>query len=307
MEIIKKQFNNNRSSRGGHKIDAIVLHIASGSIQALHNWAASYNNRGSSWHYGISKAGEIFQYCPNQFATWHAGISWRNGVAYNPRGVKLDPNRLAFIVNEKKNMNPNAYTVGIEHEGMTGEPWTEAMYQADVELIKWLCKKYNIPMDRNHIIGHYQIDHIDRPSCPGSGLDWNKLFKMLKAKKVNWKTKYQQIRKKLIHCRKMKKGYEKIIDELEDGPKTIKAPSIIKSNINPDANKTDCTKCKETEKKYNEFKEASEIKIKKLENTKIQLEKSRDKTIKEYEQLLAQKNGSTIPGLIKRVVNWIRE
>lgn len=50
----------------------------------------------------------------------------------------------------------NRYSFGIEHEGFVSNPawWTPAMYQASAKLVRYLCTKYGIPMDRNHIIGH---------------------------------------------------------------------------------------------------------------------------------------------------------
>jgi hypothetical protein len=52
----------------------------------------------------------------------------------------------------------NRYMVGIEHEGFVDNPawYTEEMYQASANLTRYLCDKYGIPKDRNHIIAHGQ-------------------------------------------------------------------------------------------------------------------------------------------------------
>ena len=52
----------------------------------------------------------------------------------------------------------NRYTVGIEHEGFVSNPawYTEAMYRSSAKLTAFLCNQFNIPMDRNHVIGHNQ-------------------------------------------------------------------------------------------------------------------------------------------------------
>ena len=46
--------------------------------------------------------------------------------------------------------------LGIEHEGFANNPawYTEAQYQASALLTRYLCDKYGIPKDRNHIIAH---------------------------------------------------------------------------------------------------------------------------------------------------------
>jgi hypothetical protein len=54
----------------------------------------------------------------------------------------------------------NQQAVGIEHEGYahTGYTWyTEAMYRSSAALVRWLASTYNIPLDRTHIIGHYEV------------------------------------------------------------------------------------------------------------------------------------------------------
>ena len=50
----------------------------------------------------------------------------------------------------------NRYMLGIEHEGFANNPawYTEEQYQASADLTRYLCDKYSIPKDRNHIIGH---------------------------------------------------------------------------------------------------------------------------------------------------------
>ena len=50
----------------------------------------------------------------------------------------------------------NPYMFGIEHEGFVDNPawYTDAMYKASAKLTAYLCNKYNIPRDRDHIIGH---------------------------------------------------------------------------------------------------------------------------------------------------------
>lgn len=52
----------------------------------------------------------------------------------------------------------NGYMLGIEHEGFVSDPawYTEAQYQASANLTRYLCDKYAIPKDRNHIIAHGQ-------------------------------------------------------------------------------------------------------------------------------------------------------
>ena len=92
----------------------------------------------------------------------------------------------------------NTWMFGTEHEGFVSSPiwYTEAMYQASAALQRYLCNKYNIPKDRNHIIGHNEWQNtawktwmtnnyplID-PTCnthtdPGQYWDWNHFMALI--------------------------------------------------------------------------------------------------------------------------------
>jgi N-acetylmuramoyl-L-alanine amidase len=73
-------------------------------------------------------------------------------------------------------INPNFYTIGIEHEGYENTIWTDEMYAAGSELIRDIARRWNIPLDRNHIIGHHEI--YAHKTCPGHTVDINKLIAM---------------------------------------------------------------------------------------------------------------------------------
>ena len=49
------------------------------------------------------------------------------------------------------------------------------MYKSSAALTRSLCMKYSIPMDRAHIIGHYEIKpQRNKHSDPGPLWDWKK-------------------------------------------------------------------------------------------------------------------------------------
>jgi hypothetical protein len=69
------------------------------------------------------------------------------------------------------------------------------MIQSDIALIKYLCEKWDIPKDRDHIIGHDRIDSVNRKFCPGNKCPWDKIMEGIGAppppaapakRKVNW-------------------------------------------------------------------------------------------------------------------------
>jgi len=152
----------NFGSRYGRNIIAIVDHVTAGDFPGCLSWFQSPTSKVSA-HYLITKAGRIIQLVKEGNAAYHAGI--RNNVNWSIYD----------------GTNPNAYTIGIEHEGQPGEELTEEQYQATLFLHKELTAKYNIPIDSEHIIGHYRIDSVNRPNCPGSAFPWDRLFNDLKG------------------------------------------------------------------------------------------------------------------------------
>src|SRR6266852_8998038 len=109
----------------------------------------------ASAHYIVSDNGQITQMVAEKDIAWHAG-NWD----YNTRAI------------------------GIEHEGYAYGPnwYTPTMYQVSAQLIASICSRWGVPMDRQHVIGHYQVPDPDNPGLyggtdhhtdPGTNWDWN--------------------------------------------------------------------------------------------------------------------------------------
>jgi N-acetyl-anhydromuramyl-L-alanine amidase AmpD len=87
------------------------------------------------------------------------------------------------------NWDINARSIGIEHEGFLaqGGTWyTEAMYRSSAALVRYLTKKYDIPVDRAHILGHDNVPGINPAGVqamhedPGPYWDWAHYFDLLR-------------------------------------------------------------------------------------------------------------------------------
>ncbi|MEV4149083.1 N-acetylmuramoyl-L-alanine amidase [Amycolatopsis sp. NPDC049691] len=141
------------------KIDHIVIHDTEGYWDSVLKLAQDPTY--VSWHYTIrSNDGLIAQHVPTKDVAWHAG-----------------------------NWYVNAKSIGIEHEGFAakGTWYTEAMYRSSAKLVGYLARKYGIPLDRAHIIGHDNVPgtvpstikgmHWD----PGPYWDWSHYFDLLGA------------------------------------------------------------------------------------------------------------------------------
>lgn len=149
MNIIQKKSPNFWSDRKGYKPEAIVIHVMDGTLVGTDSWFANTASQVSA-HYGIGKTGEVHQYVDENATAWHAG--------------RVDKPVWKLL---KPNVNPNLYTIGIEHEGKADDVWPDAQKQASAAMIRDICKRWNIPIDRDHIIGHYQI-FSQKPNCPAT-------------------------------------------------------------------------------------------------------------------------------------------
>ncbi|OUS72971.1 hypothetical protein B1748_23470 [Paenibacillus sp. MY03] len=162
--------------REGRKPIIIVNHISAGSMGSMYNTFKNPANRASS-HFGISRKGEIVQYVPIQQAAWTQGKI--QSSATRP---------IAPIIRQHMG-NPNLYAVSIEHEGYAGNgiqgDLTEEQFWASCWLHKYIQSEverlYNhrIELNSHHVIGHYQIDAVGKPVCPGLLFPWANLYSEL--------------------------------------------------------------------------------------------------------------------------------
>lgn len=132
------------------KIDRIVIH---------HNAGTSDENARRTWYVstGIGTSAH-YQVTPDKI--W--GCVGENFVAYHAGDYGM-----------------NQRSIGIEHLNSTGAPsWqiAEGTYQNSAKLIADICRRYNIPIDRQHIIGHREVSATQ---CPG-GIDLDKLIRLAK-------------------------------------------------------------------------------------------------------------------------------
>lgn len=161
--------------RNGNKVIAIVNHIMSGTLFGTDSWFKNPSSEVSA-HFGVGKNGEIHQYVDIN------NVAWGNGVVNQPSWPLLIAN-----------VNPNYYTVSIEHEGQSGEQFTEGQYQATLALHRWLIETFGLQVNEDTIIGHNRIDSVNRANCPGSGFPWQRLFidlKEVKDVKLNYLVLY---------------------------------------------------------------------------------------------------------------------
>lgn len=122
-----------------------------GTLIGTNAWFADPASQVSA-HYGIGLKGEVVQYVDEKNA------AWANGQVIQPT---------AKIVLDNLNVNQNKISLSIEHEGQDLSKGTEEQLNASAGLLEALAVKYGIPLDRTHVIGHYEIK-ATKPNCPAT-------------------------------------------------------------------------------------------------------------------------------------------
>lgn len=131
-------------------------------------------------HYIIDRDGTIYCFLPESRSAWHAG-----------KGSFGD---------EKYTDNMNRYSIGIELMGIGSQEdmsiylqpeeyacldktligFTDAQYTALGALVQDICTRHEIPMDRQHIIGHQEYNPAKND--PGELFDWAHFMDILTVK-----------------------------------------------------------------------------------------------------------------------------
>ncbi|WP_256923662.1 N-acetylmuramoyl-L-alanine amidase, partial [Streptomyces sp. 13-12-16] len=140
------------------RIRYIVVHDTEGAWEGVLDMVQ--NPTYVSWQYSLrSTDGHIAQHVKAKDVAWHAG-----------------------------NWYVNAGSIGLEHEGFLADPdawYTEAMYRSSARLVKYLAEKYDIPLDRQHILGHDTVPGTTTATIPGMHTDpgpywdWRHYFELL--------------------------------------------------------------------------------------------------------------------------------
>jgi len=152
----------------GARIDLVVLHAISlppgqygtGCVQQLftnqldwqaHPYFLQIQGLEVSSHFFIARGGELWQFVSCNERAWHAGASHYRGRS-----------------------NCNDDSIGIELEGLDGQPFEDAQYESLASLAAALLAHYPIA----HLAGH---EHVapGRKFDPGPGFDWQTLQKSL--------------------------------------------------------------------------------------------------------------------------------
>lgn len=176
MPKINETINSpNQFSRGGQIPCLFVWHIMEGYFDGNKSWVINPAS-GVSSHFDIALDGRIRQNVPLNKA------AQTNGIVNNP----------ASKIILQKGGNPNTYSYTIEFEGFyhqSGGAITQSQLESAVWLVGYIngehekLYKTTIPNTRDNHVGHYEINSVTRPNCPGQLFPWTEFMSRLNPSK----------------------------------------------------------------------------------------------------------------------------
>lgn len=130
--------------------EALIGHSAEGNGAPPSRF---YDGKSAGSHFWNFKDGRFWQLCPLDQPAWANGQL--NRVA---------PPTVPLVVDwYRRGVNPNWFTVSIEHEGFAGELLTEAQVQNDIALGIWL-ESSGLKLSLETFFGHGEISATACPS-----------------------------------------------------------------------------------------------------------------------------------------------
>ena len=137
--------------RGGERVTTIVIHQTEGSYRSALSWFRRPGSMASAHYLIRASDGEIAQLVAESDTAYHASSA-------------------------------NYWTIGIEHEFFLrrGILFTEVQYRSSAALVCAIARRYDIPIDRNHVVGHRELPDAHHAD-PGPLWDWSYYMSLLRS------------------------------------------------------------------------------------------------------------------------------
>lgn len=133
------------------EVDQIVIHVTEGNRSSVREHFGNIRSDVSA-HYQVCTDGTVDQFVDEADTAFHAGRVLR---------------ATAPLVLERPRVNPNVYSIGIEHEGKGDAELTPRQREASLELQAGILARHpKARATRRHIVGHHEI--FAEKSCPGA-------------------------------------------------------------------------------------------------------------------------------------------
>lgn len=159
----------NYSTRAnGLRPQLVVIHTCEGAYSGCWGWLSNTAAQASA-HYVVNTTGtEVSQLVREADKAWHVAANYSCSLNSS---VKCNLNGI----------NVNNFSVGIEHAGYASQAsWNGGQIDASARLTCDITKSWGIPRDRQHIVGHGQLQPYNRTD-PGRNWPWSSYIQKVNA------------------------------------------------------------------------------------------------------------------------------
>lgn len=153
----------------GNQAEYIIIHSTGGST--LEGAVATLRKEGgASIHYIIDRDGTVVQMLPESLGAYHVASQLEACLPNKSIGIEL--------VN-RGHVNPDAFQGLIYEDPLRAfnypywEDYQEEQRQALKILVEDISARWGIPLDQEHVLGHFQLNHKTDPG-PALNLWWDR-------------------------------------------------------------------------------------------------------------------------------------
>lgn len=139
-----------RGRPGDSKPVLIVMHVQEG----LNDLPSYFANQQADSTFWCQQNGQLVRMLQD------TDTAWTNGDWSQPN---LDNPVIADLY--RRGIRSNDVSLTIEHQGYASVGFTQSQITSTAELVAYWCQRWNIPCDRDHIVGHYELG--EHKGCPG--------------------------------------------------------------------------------------------------------------------------------------------
>lgn len=135
-----------------------------------------FTDAGVSINYIVDRDGSVRCYVPENRAAWHAGKGELAGNGkytnkMNKYSIGIELIAIGSQADMAQYLTPAEYAA--LDQSLIG--FTEAQYESLAALVKDICERSSIPLDRAHVIGH--SEYSEGKSDPGELFNWSRIVK----------------------------------------------------------------------------------------------------------------------------------
>ena len=150
-------------------IHMIIVHTCEGNYAGCWSWLQNPAAVASA-HYVVNEDGtEVSQLVRESDRAWQIAANYNCALNYD----------FECTMGLYDSVSVNHFSIGVEHGGYSDvTQWTPAFYAASAKLMCDITKRWDIPRDWRHIVGHGQLQPSNRTD-PGSKWPWTSYMGMI--------------------------------------------------------------------------------------------------------------------------------